>query len=62
MARRYRGGVKFALIAEVVCRMPSDDDNACNVAGGLISLRSKGMYPESGVFNRWVVLAVRGGA
>lgn len=48
--------------AEVVCRMPSEGDNECNVAGGLIGLRSKGMCPKSGIASRWVVLADRGGA
>jgi hypothetical protein len=62
VARRYRGGVKFVLVAEGICRMPSEADNECDVAGGLIDLRSKSMYPESGIFNRWVVLADRGGA
>lgn len=64
MARRYRGGVKFVLVAEGICRMPSEADNECDVAGGLISLRCKSMYPESvsstgGLF--WRIVEERGG-
>lgn len=62
MARRYRGGVKFVLVPEDICRMPSEGDNECDVAGGRIGLRSKGMCPKSCIVNRWVVLADRGGA